>query len=290
MEHDVDVADDDTESLRLVVLDPVRGFPPLDGLERVVWGGHNLDTLAHRLQFVLEHVVGYTDDEAFLQVRPGVIRLLAQELLCDVGRVGSVLLACEGDDHGLISAVALEHIDTVEAQAASIRQRLKGRKASERFGSDVDTIDETHDKVDTVAQSGQVERRALAVALHNVRKETGRGGRKRVNFFLVVDKLRAEHISIVPLFLLLRETGIAGCSSATLTGNPLTSHSLEQPGLIDERDLDHRLPVLLLSIHVELKVSRVEIDDGRSLLIHEILRVSADRRSRLTLYAGGTCS
>ena len=136
-------------------------------------------------------------------------------------------------------------------------------------------VDKTHDEVDTVAQGGQVERRALAVALHDIREETGRGGRKGVDLFLVVDELRAEHISIVSLFLLLREAGIAGCPLATITSNELTSHSLEQSGLIDERDLDHRLPVLLLSIHVELKVSRVEVDDGRCLLVHEVLRVSA---------------
>ncbi len=104
-----------------------------------------------------------------------------------------------------------------------------------------------------------------------------------MDLFLVVDELRAKHISIVSLFLFLSEAGIAGCPLATITINVLTSHSLEQSGLIDERDLDHRLPVLLLSIHVELKVSRVEIDDGGCLLVHEILGVSAARRSRPTL-------
>jgi hypothetical protein len=62
-------------------------------------------------------------------------------------------------------------------------------------------------------------------------------------------------------------------SSATFwqAARTLTSHGLQESVLIDKRNLDNSLPILLLSIHIQFKLFRVEIVNWRSLLSHQIL-------------------
>lgn len=48
-------------------------------------------------------------------------------------------------------------------------------------------------------------------------------------------------------------------------------HLLEQSSRIDERKESDSLPLHLLSVHVDVEVGRVEVDDGRHLVGHEVV-------------------
>jgi hypothetical protein len=51
-----------------------------------------------------------------------------------------------------------------------------------------------------------------------------------------------------------------------------TAHGLEKTGLVNERNLDDCLPLLLLAVHVGFKLQRIKVEDGRIGIVHEILQ------------------
>lgn len=64
---------------------------------------------------------------------------------------------------------------------------------------------------------------------------------------------------LVPLHLKLAQLGILG------------AHGFEQSRGVDEREESDSLPDHLFTVHVDLELLRVEIDDGRVVLGHERL-------------------
>jgi len=51
-----------------------------------------------------------------------------------------------------------------------------------------------------------------------------------------------------------------------------TLHSLQESVLINERNLDNGLPVLLFAVHVQIKVIGVEIFDRRCFFDNQVLK------------------
>lgn len=52
-----------------------------------------------------------------------------------------------------------------------------------------------------------------------------------------------------------------------------TAHSVEQPGLLDERNLHDCFPFLLLPIQVRIELRWIEVDNRRIRVKHEVLQM-----------------
>jgi hypothetical protein len=103
VEQDVYMADNDAKTLAGVMFDVIRLLFERDRLKRVERRSNRLGMTAHALHVVAERVVRDADHQAFLEIRPRVVDLLAKKAFGNLGSDWLVVLAGKGDYHALIS-------------------------------------------------------------------------------------------------------------------------------------------------------------------------------------------
>ena len=75
-----------------------------------------------------------------MEIWPAVKRPLTDKLFGYVGRVTSLVLVRQRNNHRLVPALGLEDVHTVEAQSTLVRQRLNCREAGKSGSTEVDAI------------------------------------------------------------------------------------------------------------------------------------------------------
>lgn len=260
MHDDLGAADEAALALRVDVLDAVGGALPL--VDLVLRVRRRPDD-AVLVLVVPEQLVRDGLDERLAQVRVADVRRPADELARDVLDLDIVELVVDRDDHGLAARVGLEHVHAVEAERRRVRDRVErgeardGQLADERAGK------ETLDELLAAVERREVEDLEARVVVHEVGEEVGE--RRRVG---LVDGLVVRELGALAV----------GVASALLLGEARLArrHRLEEALLVDEGDLDDRLPLLLLAVHVLLEDGRVEVDDGRRRVAHEVAERGRD--------------
>jgi hypothetical protein len=195
MEQNVDLADDDTEPLRVVMLDLVDLLLPVPNVHRAMRRAHDLLLPSQRDLPKFEHVVAHPDDHALPQERPACKRLLPDELLCDALRLLALVRVLDGDDHGRVLRVGHVDVDAVVAELSGVGESLHGGEAGKGGGAEVDAGEETLDELETV-EGGHDEGRGGGVAVDDVGEKTGDGGREEGLEVLVVDESESVAVCV----------------------------------------------------------------------------------------------
>jgi hypothetical protein len=263
MNDDVDSSDDASIPLRIDVLEALsRPLPPHDPSGDLRGRLDPLDSI-ELLELVAEEVVRDGGDERLLEVWVPREDLLSDEELRHRLARESLVRVLDRDDHRLLATVTLEDVDAVEAELAREGDSVEGGEARRRVLAEEDTGDESLHVLETSVERRERVRLELAVTVEDVGEEAGE--RRRV------DALGEVVVGESP--------GVAVRVASALLGRQsrgASEHRLEESLLVDEGDLDDRLPVLLLPVQVEGKVDGVEVDDGRGGVGHEVAEGDGD--------------
>ena len=288
----INLTNDSTQPLRVELFDAAGLLLEVGNALR--WVRSLLDVLCIRglsgiQQAVREHLIGSTHDLALFQERVSNMNGLAKMRERIFGS-STFLWVQQGHDHTLVPALLLENRNTMEAELTSERQRVQRGEAGQRVCLQLHAIHQADVDVKAVHHRQFVD--VLdTLAMLDVREDAWQTARVGEVGVFVVDELHrsAEAVSAC---LCLGEQMLPGC------------HRGKQTLLIDEGNLDHGFPLLLFAVHVQLKVSGIEVDDrtvgvGHQVVVcrrnngfaavwqdtHELL-VRTERLSKLKVHVG----
>ena len=146
MQDTINIARNDSESLRVMVFNSICLFLPCNLLERIMRVRNNLVTFSKIGFFVFKHIITDRHDHCFVKIRPSREDPLANMLSCE--RFGSSPLALggrDGDYHTLISRIGLEDADAVVAECTIVGQCMERWETSKSTCADTDTLDQAED-------------------------------------------------------------------------------------------------------------------------------------------------
>lgn len=200
------------------------------------------------VDLVVEQLVRDRVDEGFSEVRVTDVDAFADYRLCNLFACHAVVRVVDLDDHRLLARIGLEHVDAVEPESASVRDRVERGEAGDGIFAEKDTREETLDEGETSFESRQVVRFEAGMIVNEIWEEPGK--RSRVGLVEGFVVLEAPAVSERVASVLVRcQLGSAGC------------HRFQKAFFVDERNLDDRFPVLFLAVEILCKVCRVEIDN-----------------------------
>ena len=126
--------------------------------------------------FIFKRVVTDSHDHGFVEIWPSSKHSLADMAGGDrFGRPPLSLGGGDGDYHTLISRIGLEDVDSVVTECTIVWQSMKRWETGKGARTDTDTLDETEDKINTVAEGGEVEWRSSRSGMSQIGEEARLG-------------------------------------------------------------------------------------------------------------------
>lgn len=146
MEEHVSVSDDDTKTLRVMVLDPVGLALPLGQVDGRMRRRDNLALATDFGRGELEEIIADGDDLGLAEERPTDENTFSDDGLGDVlGRLALMLVLNIYDDRGVLRVRVMD-IDLVVTEVRRMRERLERGEAGESGRAEVDAREKASDE------------------------------------------------------------------------------------------------------------------------------------------------
>jgi hypothetical protein len=210
MHQDIDLAGNNTETLRVMVLDTARFLSEVDQRVGFVRCGND----PSRAFLVTKEFVRKGDHHSFLQERPVQESPFSNHFARQLRGLDVLEGILDGDDHRDVPAVLSVNIDGVVVELGMMRQCLHRGEASESRSAEVNPVNESSNELDAIPEIRQGIGLHATFTLGQIRE----GSRKRrgivVRRAFVVDEQGAVVAQSVSRLLVRSQSVISGCKTA----------------------------------------------------------------------------
>ena len=154
VKHTINITANYSESLRIMMFNPICLFLPCNLLIWIMGVRNDLVAFTEIRFFVFKHIVTDGNDHSFVEIRPGSKYPFTDMLRGDgFGRSSFSFGRSNGDYHTLIPRVGLEDVDTVVPKSTIVGECMERRETSKGACTNTDSLDEAENKVDTITKS-----------------------------------------------------------------------------------------------------------------------------------------